>query len=82
MVPPSYTYGSQSKRRSFVWFHPATNRAAGGVERRDVSASETLALFGCHNVNATRYLAHFLTVTFGALHLRFFVLSDGFGSLK
>jgi hypothetical protein len=47
-----------------------------------VSASETLALFGCHDVNATRYLGHFLTVTFGALRLRFFVLSDGFGALE
>ena len=33
-------------------------------------------------MNATRYLAHFLTVTFGALHLRFVVLIDRFGSLE
>jgi hypothetical protein len=58
------------------------------VERRDlvvmllVSTSETLALFGCHDVNETRYLAHFFTVTFGALRLRFFVLSDGFDALE
>jgi hypothetical protein len=33
-------------------------------------------------VNPTRYLGHFLAVTLGALHLRSFVLSDGFGSLE
>src|SRR5262245_39840349 len=38
----------------------------------------TLALFGSHDVNATRYLGQFLAVTFGALRVRFFVLSDGF----
>ena len=42
----------------------------------------TLALFGCHDMNATRYLDHFLTVTFGALRVRFFVISDGFGALE
>ena len=33
-------------------------------------------------MNAPGYLGHFLAVTFGALRLRFFVLSDGFGSLE
>ena len=33
-------------------------------------------------MNATRYLDHFLTVTFGALRVRFFVISDGFGALE
>ena len=33
-------------------------------------------------MNATRYLGHFLAVTFGALHLRFVVLSDRFGALE
>ena len=42
----------------------------------------TLALFGCHNVNATRYLRYFVAVTFRALRVSFFVLSDGFGALE
>jgi hypothetical protein len=33
-------------------------------------------------MNATRYLGHFLAVTFGALHFRFVVLSDRFGALE
>jgi hypothetical protein len=55
-----------------------------------VSASEVspegdrrhLALLGCHDVNAARYLGHLLTVTLGALRLRFFVLSERFGTLE
>ena len=42
----------------------------------------SLALFGCHDVNATRDLGHFLAVAFGALRLRFFVLADGFDKLE
>jgi hypothetical protein len=33
-------------------------------------------------MNATGHLGHFLAVTFGALRVRFFVLSDGFGALE
>jgi hypothetical protein len=33
-------------------------------------------------MNATGYLGHFLAVTFGALRVRFFVLSDGFGAFE
>ena len=33
-------------------------------------------------MNTTRYLGHFLLIAFRALYLRFFVLSDGFGSLE
>src|SRR6476660_8228597 len=56
------------------------------IPSQSASATErdrrTLALFGCHDVNATRYLGHFLAVTFGALRVRFFVLSDCFGALE
>jgi len=60
-------------------FSSILRRTAPPMEWND---TETLALFGCHDVNATRYLAHFFTVTFGALRHRFFVLSDGFGALE
>ena len=42
----------------------------------------TLALLGCHNVNATRYLGYPFAVTFRAPYLRCLVLCDGFGALK
>ena len=33
-------------------------------------------------MNSTRYLGHFLAVTFGALYFRLVVLSDRFGTLE
>src|SRR5262245_30707581 len=47
-----------------------------------IPGRQTLALLGCHDLNATRYLGHFLAVTFGALRARFFVFSDRFGTLE
>ncbi|HEY9500136.1 MAG TPA: hypothetical protein VIR01_00760, partial [Pyrinomonadaceae bacterium] len=33
-------------------------------------------------MNATRYLGHLFAVAFRALHLRCFVVADGFGALE
>jgi hypothetical protein len=41
-----------------------------------------LALLGCHNVNATRYLGHLFAVAFWAPYPHCLVLRDGFGALK
>ncbi len=42
----------------------------------------TLALLGCHDMNATRHLGHLFAVTFRAPYLRGIVLGDGFGALE
>ena len=42
----------------------------------------TLAFFGCHNVNATRYLGYLFAVTFRAPYPRFIVLCDGLAPIE
>lgn len=42
----------------------------------------TLALLGCHDVNATRYLGHVFAIACRAPYLRCLVLGDGFGALE
>src|SRR5262245_57734751 len=45
-------------------------------------STQFLALLGGYDVNATRYLGHFLAVTLRAPYLRCLVLRDGFGALE
>src|SRR5262245_17886773 len=53
-----------------------------GVVAQAVCDKPTLALLGGYDVNATRYLGHFLAVTLRAPYLRCLVLRDGFGALE
>jgi hypothetical protein len=62
-------------------FGDASTALARSVDRREL-VRRILALFRCHDVNATRYLGHLFAVTFRAPYLRYFVLADGFGALE
>jgi hypothetical protein len=57
-------------------------RSFSNADRRLKNEIETLALLGCHDVNATRHLGYLFAVTFRAPYLRCLVLCDGFGALK
>ena len=75
--------GASAPRAALDW-NDVNLLCPDGLGQRNVPERDrrTLALFGCHDVNAAWYLGHFLAVTFGALRVRFFVISDGFGALE